>query len=120
MSSKQAFRNYGINIPERARKLRYYAWAAVDAYPMATLFSVKCEAVPEFVSENRLKEVPDLSQETIGVEVFAKDHGWVDSGTGDTRYIRAPSRSQPQRVEVLIHQAGQDCRVYIDAQTPTA
>lgn len=117
VSSAQALSEYGIATPAPVNSLGYYAWAAVDGYPMAALFTMRCDAVPDFVVRNRLREVAEPSQETIEVELFAEEHGWVDSGAADTRYIRPVDEFQ--RVEVLIHRADDGCRVYIDALTLT-
>ena len=112
VSAEQAFRDHGVVKPASARDLGYNAWSADDSYPLTAVFTIGCTGAPGFAAANGLRGVPELSPDTVAVEVFAKDHGWTDTGSGDTRYLREKS-ANGSRLEVLVHASGEECRVYL-------
>jgi hypothetical protein len=67
--------------------------------------------VPDFVSRNALHEVSELSPDVVDAVVFAEQHGWTDSRTGNTRYVR--EKGQSEGIEVIIHKQGEECTVYL-------
>ncbi|MEV5086297.1 hypothetical protein AB0K74_49215 [Streptomyces sp. NPDC056159] len=107
VSAAQAFRDFGIRVPASAKVVGYYAWSADDEYPMAAVLRMPCSAVPDFASDSGLRRASSQEGEIVGVEVFAREHGWTDDDE-DPRYLR--DRDQ---VGVVTHRTGTECKVYL-------
>ncbi|MGW2770599.1 hypothetical protein [Streptomyces sp. NPDC001275] len=64
-------------------------------------------AAPDFASGSGLRRASSQEGAIVGVEVFARDHGWTDDDE-DPRYLR--DRDQ---VGVVTHRTGTECKVYL-------
>lgn len=107
VSADQAFRDYGLQVPASAKVVGYWAEAGDDTYPMAAVLRMPCSAVPDFVSGSGLRPASSVEGGVVGVEVFAKDHGWAGD-EADPRYLR-----DRDHAGVITHRTGTECAVYL-------
>ncbi|MFD5319635.1 hypothetical protein [Streptomyces sp. NPDC127098] len=113
VSLEEALSDHGLVLPDSAEGVRYTASQGLDGYPMSARFTMPCDRVPEFVSDNGYAELDSDEGFDPGTVLDAEDRG-VPIGA-DTSYYMREGGGYGLESYALATADDADCTVFLTA-----